>query len=101
MILNLFLLLFFLQGALVDKSNYSKYASTVASYGFTVVVPNHINDNFTPPGFPEGLYAEQQQVNQVLNYVKSENEMVTHLFISKSIQTKWFCSVIPMEELLA
>ena len=30
-----------LPGALVDKSNYSSFASTVASYGFVVVVPNH------------------------------------------------------------
>ena len=30
-----------LQGAFVDKSNYSNFASQVASYGFVVVVPNH------------------------------------------------------------
>ena len=29
-----------LQGANVDKSDYSDFASTVASYGFVVVVPN-------------------------------------------------------------
>ena len=70
---QVFPLALLLQGALVDKSDYSEYASTVASYGFTLVVPNHFNDNFTPPGFPEGFYAEQQQVNEVLDYIKSEN----------------------------
>ena len=62
-----------LQGALVDKSNYSEYATAVASYGFTVVVPNHFNDNYAPPGFPEGFYSEQQQINETLEFIKSEN----------------------------
>ena len=62
-----------LQGALVDKSNYSEYATAVASYGFTVVVPNHFNDNFAPPGLSEGFYSEQQQINETLEFIKSEN----------------------------
>lgn len=32
-----------LQGYYVDKIHYSQYASTVASYGFVVVVPNNVN----------------------------------------------------------
>ncbi|MEH2080299.1 MAG: chlorophyllase [Nostoc sp.] len=62
----------FLQGALVDKSNYSKFASIVTSYGFIVVVPNHFNQNFVPPGFPQGFYSEEEEVNQVIDYIKSE-----------------------------
>ena len=52
----------FLQGALVDKSDYSKFAKIVASYGFVVVVPNNFNKVFIPPGFPQGFYSEQEQV---------------------------------------
>jgi dienelactone hydrolase len=63
----------FLQGALVDKSNYSEFANIVASYGFVVVVPNNFNEVFTPPGFPQGFYSEQELVNQVLDYMKAEN----------------------------
>lgn len=62
-----------LQGANVDKSEYSIFASTVASYGFTVVVPNLLTDVFTPFGLPEGLFAEQGQVNDVLSYAELES----------------------------
>lgn len=62
-----------LQGSNVDKSNYSQFASIVASYGFAVVVPNHPNDVFAPFGIPTGLFSEQSQVNDVLSYVKAEN----------------------------
>ena len=63
----------FLQGANVDKSEYSAFASIVASYGFAVVAPNHRSDVFAPFGLPEGLFAEQGQVNDVLNFARSEN----------------------------
>ncbi|MEM9005295.1 MAG: chlorophyllase [Cyanobacteria bacterium P01_F01_bin.86] len=63
----------FLQGANVDKSEYSVFASTVASYGFAVVVPNHPSDVFAPLGVPDGLFAEQAQIDDVLSYVRSEN----------------------------
>ncbi|MEL7038985.1 MAG: hypothetical protein AAFO04_25760 [Cyanobacteria bacterium J06592_8] len=41
-----------LQGALVDKADYSIYASLVARYGFTVVVPNNIRTLPGPGGVP-------------------------------------------------
>lgn len=63
----------FLQGANVDKSEYSVFASTVARYGFTVIVPNRLTDAFVPFGLPEGLFSEQGQVNNVLSYVSSES----------------------------
>jgi dienelactone hydrolase len=59
----------FLQGALVDKSDYSNFASTVARYGFVVVVPQHIRTAISPTGPVTGLIAEQQQVNDVLEFV--------------------------------
>ena len=62
-----------LQGALVDKSDYSNFASTVASYGFVVVVPNHIRTLINPEGSATGLFAEQQQVNDVLTYMKAKD----------------------------
>ncbi|HEY9653478.1 MAG TPA: chlorophyllase, partial [Coleofasciculaceae cyanobacterium] len=63
----------FLQGALVDKSDYSNFASTVARYGFVVVVPNHIRTAMNPMGSITGFIAEQQQVNDVLTYMVAEN----------------------------
>lgn len=62
-----------LQGALVDKSDYSNFASTVASYGFVVVVPNHVRTLTNQEGSVTGLFAEQQQVNDVLTYMKAED----------------------------
>jgi len=63
----------FLQGALVDKSDYSNFASTVAGYGFVVVVPNHVRTAISPMGSVTGLIAEQQQVNDVLSYMVAED----------------------------
>ncbi len=62
-----------LQGALVDKSDYSNFASTVASYGFVVVVPNHVRTLTNQEGSVTGLFAEQQQIDDVLTYMKAEN----------------------------
>jgi alpha/beta superfamily hydrolase len=62
-----------LQGALVDKSDYSTFAKTVARYGFVVIVPNHIRTAISPTGAVTGLLAEQQQVNDVLTYIQAEN----------------------------
>lgn len=60
-----------LQGANVDKSDYSEYASIVARYGFVVVVPNH------PRSLPQfgftGLLPETSQINDVLAQIKAEN----------------------------
>ncbi len=63
-----------LQGALVDKADYSNFARTVASYGFVVVVPNHIRTAIGPMGQPvTGFLPEQQQVNDVLAHMVMEN----------------------------
>ncbi len=63
-----------LQGALVDKADYSNYAQQVASYGFVVVVPNNQRTLTAPNGETvTGLFAEQAQVNQVLDQMKGED----------------------------
>ncbi len=58
-----------LQGAFVDKSFYSEYASLVARYGFIVVVPNHER---SANGF-SGLIPETFQIEAVLSEIKQEN----------------------------
>jgi len=63
-----------LQGALVDKADYSHYAEQVASYGFVVVVPNNERTLSAPNGQSfTGLFAEQGQVNDVLAQMKVED----------------------------
>ena len=64
-----------LQGALVDKSDYSSFARQVASYGFVVVVPNHLRTLTNPMTGQTviGFFPEQQQVNDVLAYMVAEN----------------------------
>ncbi len=68
---NSFPVALLLQGANVDKSSYSEYASIVARYGFVVVVPNH------PKSLPQfgfnGLLPETSQINDVLAQIKIEN----------------------------
>ncbi|NWF62611.1 MAG: alpha/beta hydrolase [Fischerella sp.] len=59
-----------LQGANVDKSNYSNFARTVASYGFVVVVPNHQKNI---PQVGTGLFADTSQIDAVLAQMKAEN----------------------------
>lgn len=63
-----------LQGALVNKADYENFATQVASYGFVVVVPNHIR-TLTNPGGPSftGFFPEQQQVNDVLAQLQIED----------------------------
>ncbi len=60
-----------LQGANVDKSDYSNFANTVASYGFVVVVPNH------PQSLPEfgftGLLPDTSQIEAVQAQMVAEN----------------------------
>lgn len=63
----------FLQGALVDKSDYSNFASHVARYGFVVVVPNHVRTAISPMGSVTGFIAEQKQVDDVLTYMVAED----------------------------
>jgi dienelactone hydrolase len=63
-----------MQGALVDKADYSDFASQVASYGFIVVVPNHERTLTAPTGQTvTGLFPEQRQVNDVLNWMVGED----------------------------
>jgi predicted dienelactone hydrolase len=63
-----------LQGALVDKADYSNFATQVASYGFIVVAPNHERAGTWPNGQTgTGLLREQQQVNDVLVQMSIEN----------------------------
>jgi dienelactone hydrolase len=63
-----------LQGALIDKADYSNYAQEVASYGFVVVVPNNERTVTAPNGQTvTGLLADQQQVNDVLDQMKLED----------------------------
>lgn len=63
-----------LQGALVDKADYRNYARIVASYGFTVVIPNN-QRTLSAPDIPpfSGLFPEQDQVNEVLEFMALEN----------------------------
>ncbi|MDJ0569716.1 MAG: hypothetical protein QNJ53_11790 [Pleurocapsa sp. MO_192.B19] len=62
----------FLQGANVDKSNYSTFASVVASYGFAVVVPNNLRTIEAPAPAPAvtGFFPELPQVNEVFDYIQ-------------------------------
>jgi predicted dienelactone hydrolase len=63
-----------LQGALVDKSAYSNFATEVARFGFIVVIPNHTRSLTAPNGQTvTGLVAEQNQVNNVLKQMIAEN----------------------------
>jgi predicted dienelactone hydrolase len=64
-----------LPGALVDKADYANFATQVARYGFVVVVPNNQRILTAPNGqsFP-GLFAEQEQVNQVLAQMRVEDQ---------------------------
>ena len=65
------------QGALVDQADYSNYASIVASYGFAVVVPNHERTLVGPTGPVTGLFPEQGQVQEVLDFMALENQAST------------------------
>lgn len=63
-----------LQGALVDQADYAKFASLVARYGFAVVVPNHARTaKASETRTFSGFLSEQQQVNDVLAFLKTEN----------------------------
>ncbi|MEZ2236658.1 alpha/beta hydrolase family protein [Microcoleus sp.] len=62
-----------LQGALIDKSFYSDYASRVARYGFVVVVPNHFRPSPFNPTSPPKLASETSQIAAVLSQMAIEN----------------------------
>ncbi|GAA6623269.1 alpha/beta hydrolase family protein [Scytonema sp. NUACC26] len=59
-----------LQGALVDRSNYSNYASIVARYGFVVVVPN---SERSLPSRSQALASQTSDITDVLKHMKAEN----------------------------
>lgn len=59
-----------LQGALVERTDYVNFAAQVARYGFVVVVPNH----FRGLGPITGLFPDEELVNDVLAFMKEENE---------------------------
>jgi dienelactone hydrolase len=76
-----------LQGVFVDKVNYSNFASQVASYGFIVVVPNHERAGMGSNGQDlSGLLPEQEQVNDVLAQMRTENSDPTSPLF-KSVET--------------
>lgn len=68
---NSFPVALLLQGANVDKSSYSEYASIVARYGFVVVVPNREREIAGFAG--KGLFAETSQIEDILGQIKVEN----------------------------
>lgn len=61
----------FLPGSRVDISQYSQFAHIVASYGFTVIVPEHIR-SLSDFGFT-GLLPETSQISYVLDFMVAEN----------------------------
>lgn len=67
---NSFPVALLLQGANVDKSSYSEYASIVARYGFVVVVPNRKRTVGLIGS--TGLFAVTSQVENVLAQVETE-----------------------------
>ena len=72
---NKFPVALLLQGALVDKADYANFASTVASYGFVVIVPNHLQ--LSPRSGKKELLSEVSQIDDVLTYVEAENSNST------------------------
>lgn len=65
-----------LQGFNVDKSDYSNFASIVASYGFVVVVPNSrrtLPQPLQPLFGDKGLFTQTSLLNDVLAQIKIEN----------------------------
>lgn len=71
-----------LQGAIVDKSFYSDYASLVARYGFVVVVPNHFRPSPFNPSSPPNLASETSQIAAVLEQMAIENTKPTSPIVS-------------------
>lgn len=70
-----------LQGALVDKSNYSSYAQQVARYGFVVVVPN--SKRADPTYGDEALLPQTPQIDTALQQIVVENENTSSPIVGK------------------
>ena len=62
-----------LQGALVERLDYSNFASEVARYGFAVVVPSHERTLFGPMGPITGFFPDAELVTDVLDFMEVEN----------------------------
>lgn len=72
---NAFPIVLLLQGALVDKADYSNVASLVAQHGFIVVVPNHERMVSAPNGqIVKALASEQQQIIDIITFFRTENQ---------------------------
>jgi len=69
-----FPLVLMLQGAFVDKADYSEFSERLASYGFVVVVPNHERSVLNPQTGEQvvGFAAEQRQVYDVLDFIEMQ-----------------------------
>lgn len=59
-----------LQGARVDKSNYSRFGRRLAANGYVVIIPNH--DQFIP-GFGVALFTEVSVLTEALDQVTVED----------------------------
>jgi len=59
-----------MSGANVKKMFYTGFGTTLASYGFIVIIPSHL----TKIMGLSGLMVEQYLIHDVLSFIKSENE---------------------------
>lgn len=67
-----------LQGALVDKSDYSQFGRRLAADGYVVVIPNHYQ---FIPGFGTALFTEVSVLTEALDQVTVEDgDSTSHLF---------------------
>lgn len=65
-----------LQGALVDKSNYSEFATHIARAGYTVVVPNRTRTLPAPDGtLVTGLFADVQAITESIEALIAEDAL--------------------------
>jgi hypothetical protein len=62
-----------LQGAGVDKSFYAEFGRQLARYGFVVVIPNHFQTPFFPPGAPPSPLPDQFVVLDVQAQMELED----------------------------
>ncbi|MGF1488331.1 MAG: hypothetical protein ACFBSE_14690 [Prochloraceae cyanobacterium] len=75
----------FLQGALVDKSDYSNYANILSKYGFIVVIPNR--KRFIPEVNMEGLFGDVGIIDDILKHLKNIEKDDYNSPINKIIDT--------------
>ena len=68
----------FLQGALIDKAEYSEFGKVVARQGYTVVIPNRYRLVPAPPPAPEGtliggFFADVDAVTEAIDVMIAED----------------------------